>query len=162
MNCPIVEEKTELLVAYTAGELDADTARELREHLADCEACQAMAVDQAAVWKALDAWEAPPVSADFDQRLYRRIEEGAPLSWWDRLTRAFRAMPLMQVVPLTVSAALLLTVGLLLEYPVPHAPVRRSAEFVHANQVEKTLDDLDLLGQFNTTEPGANVQPHAM
>ena len=55
----------------------------------------------------------PPVSPGFDRRLYRRIDEVARFSWWERLTRAFRRMPLSQAVPLTASAGLLLMACLL-------------------------------------------------
>ena len=124
MNCPIESRNPEMLVAYAAGELDLETARALERHLAGCAACRSVAADQAAVWKALDAWEAPAVSPDFNRRLYRRIEQGVRLSWWERLTRTFRPMPLRQALPLTATAGLLLMAGLLLQHPTPVAPAR--------------------------------------
>lgn len=121
-----------------------------------------MASDQVAVWKALDAWEAPPVSPDFDRRLYRRIDQGVRFSWWERLTRPFRPMPLRQALPLTASASLLLIAGLLLQHPGPISPVARHGEIVRANQVERTLDDLDLLRQFGTADSAEGAHPDAM
>ena len=74
--------------------LDLGSSRELEQHLAGCASCRSAAADQAAVWNALDAWEAPAIPSDFNRRLYQRIEDGVRLSWWERLTRSFRPMPL--------------------------------------------------------------------
>src|SRR5208282_5332314 len=120
--------------------------------LAGCAACRSMAADQTAVWKALDAWEVPAVSSDFDRRLYRQIEQGVRFSWRERLSRTFGAMPLRQALPLPASAGLLLIAGLLLQHPGPSARVARRGEIVRANQVERTLDDLDLLRQFGASD----------
>jgi anti-sigma factor RsiW len=162
MNCPIEDNNPEMLVAYAAGELGLATAEELGRHLADCPACRSMAADQVVVWKALDDWEAPAVSPDFDRRLYRRIEEAAQLTWWARLTRSIRSMPMRQAVPLTASAGLLMTAALLLERPEPLVPATSSGSVVRANQVEKTLDDLDLLRQFSAADSAENVHPNVM
>jgi anti-sigma factor RsiW len=162
MNCPIQDHNSEILVAYTAGQLDQEAAQELGRHLAGCAPCRSMAAEQAAVWKALDAWEAPAVSPDFDRRLCRRIEQGARLSWWERLIRPFRSIPLRQAVPLTASAGLLLMVALLLQHPGSIVPATPRGDLVRAIQVEKTLDDLDLLRQFSTADSAESVHPHVM
>jgi anti-sigma factor RsiW len=162
MTCPIESHNPELLVAYTAGELDLETAQALERHLAGCSACQALAADQTAVWKAMDGWEAPVVSLDFDRRLYRRIDEGVRLSWWERLTRPFRPMPLRQALPLSATAGLLLMAGLLLHRSAPIAPAAAPGETVRADQVESTLDDLDLLRQFSTANSAESVHPGAL
>lgn len=163
MNCPIESSNSEMLVAYAAGQLDPETARAVELHLGGCAACLSMAADQVAVWKALDEWEAPPVSQDFNRRLYRRIDAGIELSWWERLTRAFRPMPLRQALPLTATAGLLLMAGLLLQHPGPFAPAPAPhGQIVRADQVEKTLDDLDLLRQFGTADSAERVHPDAL
>jgi anti-sigma factor RsiW len=162
MNCPMQDRNPDLLVDYAAGELDSETARALEQHLANCAACHSIAVDQTAVWKALDAWEAPPVSPDFDRRLYRKIDAGVRFSWWERLTRPFRPMPLRQALPLTASAGLLLMACLLSQHPSPIAPVARQGEVVRANQVETTLDDLDLLRQFGAADSPEGAHPDAL
>lgn len=162
MNCLSEDRNPEMLVAYAAGALDPETAHALERHLAACAACRSMAADQAAVWKALDAWEAPAVSPDFDRRLYRRIDQEVRFTWWQRLLRPFRPMPLRQALPLTASAGLLLMAGLLLQHRDPVAPVARHREIVRANQVERTLDDLDLLRQFGTADSAEGAHPDAM
>src|ERR1700722_8111713 len=103
MNCPIQTGHREMLVDYAADALDREVARALEQHMAGCSACRTMAAGHSAVWQALDTWEAPAVSPDFDRRLYRRIENGVRLSWWERMARLFRSMPLRQAVPLTAS-----------------------------------------------------------
>src|ERR1022692_2920181 len=155
-------ENADLLMEFVAGRLDAEARARLERHMEVCPACREFADGWQAVWKALDAWEASPVSPDFDRRLYRRIDDGVRLSWWERLTRPFRPMPLRQALPLTASAGLLLMAGLLLQHPGPIAPVARHGEIVRANQVENTLDDLDLLRQFGTSDSAESVHPDAM
>jgi anti-sigma factor RsiW len=162
MNCPIESHNPERLVDYAAGALDPESARALVRHFAGCAPCRSMAAGQTAVWKALDEWEAPPVSPDFNRRLYRRIDEEVRLSWWERLTRPFRPMPLRQALPLTATAGLLLVAGLLVQHPVRFAPAAQPGETVRADQVERTLDDLDLLRQFGTANAEENVHPDAM
>jgi anti-sigma factor RsiW len=162
MNCPIESRNPEMLVAFAAAELDLETASALERHLAECPACRSLAAQQAEVWKALDAWEAPPVSADFDRRLYRRIADQAPISLWQRLMRPFRPLPLRRALPLTVAALLLLVAGLLLEHPGKVAPVEPRGETVRARQVERTLDDLELLRQFGAAGSAESGYPNAM
>ena len=159
MNCPIPRHDPERLVAYAASALNPEAARALEQHLADCSDCRSMAADQTAVWKALDAWEAPPVSPDFDRRLYRRIDQEGRFSWWERLAGSFHSMPLRHALPLTAAAGLLLVAGLLLQHPGYIAPIALRGEIVRANQVELTLDDLDLLGQFGTADSTDSVHP---
>ncbi|HLY19789.1 MAG TPA: zf-HC2 domain-containing protein [Bryobacteraceae bacterium] len=152
----------EMLVAYAAGELDVEAASALERHLAECPACASLATEQATVWKALDAWEAPPVSPDFDRRLYRRIANEVHLSWWERIVRPFRPVALRQLIPVTATAGLLLMAGLVLRHQGMVAPPQARAETVHAEQVESTLDDLELLRQFAPASSAESVHPNAM
>jgi len=150
MNCPMEDRNPEKLVAYAAGELDRETGAAIERHLSACPACRSKVAGQVALWNALDIWEAPPVSPDFDRRLYRRIREQVRLSWWERLARPFRPMPLRQALPLGAAACLLVIASFLVQQPDKLAPVQPSSEVVQADQVERTLDDLELLRQFGT------------
>jgi anti-sigma factor RsiW len=147
MHCPMEHRNSELLVAYTAGELDQEAARALERHLEACPACHALAARQAAVWKALESWEAPPVSSDFDRRFYRRVRE--EVRWWERLWRPFRPMPVFQALPLAAAACMLLIASLILQRPGTVSPAPARGETVRVDQVERTLDDLELLRQFD-------------
>lgn len=155
MKCPIeTHENAELLLAYCARKLDPETQAILERHLAVCPECREFQRNQEAVWQALDAWEAMPVSMDFDRRLYRRIaEEQAQASWWSRLARPFMiGAPLMsRSVPLAAAACLLVLAGVILERPhdvaVPEDLAERT-ESIQPDQVERTLDDMEMLRQF--------------
>ena len=75
MKCPSeTPESVALLLALSAGKLEGPQAAALEEHAAACPACRAFTAAQDTVWQSLDKWEAPPVSADFDRRLYRHLE----------------------------------------------------------------------------------------
>lgn len=162
MNCPMENRNPQMLVAYAAGELERETAQALERHLPACPACRSFAADQAAVWKILDTWEAPQIAPDFDRRLYRRIREDVRFSWWERILRPFRPMPLRQALPLTVSACLLLTAGLILQHPAKMGPVPPRHETVRVDQVEGALDDLELLRQVGMSNQPEGAHSDAM
>ena len=152
MRCPIeTQETAELLLAYSARKLDAETAANLEQHLHLCPACREFAESQRLVWEALDAWEAIPVSPDFDRRLYGRIDR--EVSWWQRVARPLRPVLLRNGLPVAAAACLLVMVGIALERPgtMPILPVPQPAETeaVQADQVENALDDIELLHEFN-------------
>jgi hypothetical protein len=93
---------------------------------------------------ALDLWEAPPVSADFDRRLYHRIEQDRP--WWRFLLRPQR------YVPAAVAAALLVGVGLWIERPGTRpatAPHSAAIEALPPDQAESALQEMELMQEFN-------------
>jgi len=162
MNCPIANRHPEMVVEYAAGALDPETACALERHLTGCAACRSMAAAQTAVWNALDDFEAPAVSPDFDPLLYRRIDQRVRLLWWERLTRPFRPMRLRQAVPVTATAGLVLLASLLVQHPGRIAPVVPGGQAVRAEQVESALDDLDLLRQLGTANSADDVHPDAL
>jgi hypothetical protein len=152
MRCLIESrESAELLLAYASRKLDAETEATLERHCEACPACREFAEAQRAVWTALDAWEALPVSADFDRRLYRRIEE--QVSWWDRLVRPFRPMLVQRGLPIAAAACLAVTAGILVDRPagLPGDVPSVQAEAVQADQVETALDDMEMLREFHRT-----------
>jgi len=157
MNCPIeTQENAETLLAYCAGKLEPGAEVILETHIKACPQCRAFCEGQGTLWKALDVWEAPAVSADFDRRLYGRIEAEGSLSWWDRLVRPLRPMlirPVLLRPTFAVAAAcVIVTAGFLLESPnrvgtvSPQGP---AAEVIEVEQVERALDDLEMLREFS-------------
>jgi anti-sigma factor RsiW len=152
MNCPLeTREDAQLLLDYCARKLEAEPAAVLERHIAICGACREFASSQRAVWRALDAWEAAPVSADFDDRLYRRIE--TEVSWWDLLLRPFRPVTLRRSLPATAMAGLLVLAGVVLERPtISPAPVPddvTQVDSVQPEQVEHALDAMEILNEFS-------------
>ena len=152
MKCPMeMGENSELLLAYSTGRLDAEAAAALERHLGICPACREFAASQRSVWTALDAWEAPSVSADFDRRLYQRIEK--EVSWWDLLIRPFRPMLVRQGLPIAAAACVVVMAGALLQRPAyvePDAQTESAQwESVQPEQVEHALEAMQMLSDFS-------------
>ena len=149
MKCPSeTRESAEILLAYSSGELDHERTAWLKAHLEGCAACREFVNGQKAVWESLDLWEAPPVSMDFDRRLYHRIEE--QVSWWDMMVRPFRSLLVRQGLPLAAAATLLIAAGLLLDRPsvTPVAPPESAQVELQPDQMESALDQVETLSQF--------------
>lgn len=156
MNCPIQHpETTEILLDFCAGKLPADTAAQLQRHIDACADCREFSQRQSQVWSDLDAWEAGPVSASFDSRLYARIAEVEQRpSWKQRLAGRASWRPVMVAGLATAAVVIALVV------PSPHrdsvapplTPVENSrADSIEPEQVEKTLEDLDMLNQLSSS-----------
>jgi anti-sigma factor RsiW len=157
MKCPIeTGESAELLLAYCTRKLDAESTAIIERHMEFCPACREFASGQRAVWEALDAWEAVPVTQDFDRRLYRRIDR--EVSWWHLLMRPLRPVLVRQGLPIAAAACLLVMAGVLLERPagVPPAAQPQSAqvEALQPDQVDHALDAMHMLGEFSSRMPG--------
>src|SRR5262245_35868077 len=157
MRCPIeTQENAELLLSYSARRLNPECTAILEAHMELCPACREFRDGQRALWEALDQWEARPISPDFDQRLYRKIEEQEQQGWGSRIFGSLRPMFVRPALPLAATACLVLVAGFLLDeparLPLPGAdPQAREVE-----QVERTLDDLDMLRQFNLVAPASD------
>jgi anti-sigma factor RsiW len=152
MKCPIESrENAELLLAYCTRKLDGESTAILERHMEICPACREFASGQRAVWEALDAWEAAPVTLDFDRRLYRRIDR--EVSWWNLLMRPLRPMLVRQGLPIAAAACLLVMAGVLLERPASGPPAAQSqsaqVEALEADQVDPALDAMHMLGEFS-------------
>ena len=161
MRCPSETlESSELLLAYGAGRLDAARTETVADHVGNCAACAKFLTAQRSVDAALESWEAPAVSADFDRRLYRRIEESAP--WWDVLVRPFRPALARRVVPAAVAAALLVGAGIWIERP-GSAPVRAPAtaqmEALPPDQAESALRDMEVMQELCKLVPADAGEP---
>jgi anti-sigma factor RsiW len=151
MKCPLETWEERDLVAYASGALEGGDAERLDAHLESCSACREFVREQRAVWDALDGWEAPPVTADFDRRLFGRIE--GEVSWWQR-TLGRMGFPLVYRALLPVTAvACLVVVGVLLERPSPPIvrpqPTAQVVEGLQPKQVVDALDEMEVLDQFN-------------
>ena len=152
MNCPLEnQEGPALLLGYCSGSLETDSAVQVQRHLEACSKCREFVEKQSAVWQALDVWEAPPVSSDFDRRLYQRIEQ--QVSWWEMLLRPFRPVLQYRALPIAAAAGLLIIASVLLERQpvVAPTPVSQTAQVdaLQPDQVEHAIDEVEMLSQFN-------------
>lgn len=163
MKCPIkTQENADVLLAYSARKLDPEITAVLAKHMEMCTECAAFHKGQQAVWAALDAWEALPVSEDFDQRLYFRIDRERHASWWSKVAQVFlpsrlsffgRTSQAGMPLPLLATVCIIVVAGFVLEYPgrvnpLDPAPQAR-IDKIEADQVERTLEDLEMLREFN-------------
>lgn len=143
MICPLeLERSAELVVGYSARTLDPETAAAFERHMDCCATCCELAAAQRAVWAALDdadadaEWPSLRVSAEFDRRLFQRIERAENRRWWWRT-----------LIPAT--ACLALAAAFLFRQAetagAPRKPQPQPA--LQIEQVEHALDDMDLLKQ---------------
>lgn len=141
MECPArTREGTEVLIDHFAGMLEAEVAVVVERHIEQCEACREFCRAQARVWSALDAWEPEPISESFDASLLKRIEEGDRGSLWKWIWRP--------ALPVAAVAIVIVAVFLMRAPNGTNTPVEgKNVEVVDVDQVEKALDDLDMLKQ---------------
>ncbi|MBZ5579210.1 MAG: hypothetical protein LAP40_21830 [Acidobacteriia bacterium] len=145
--------ETAALLAYSSGKPDAARAAEWEQHVESCSACREFVAGQQAVWQALEGWEAPPATDDFDQRLYRRmeLERVRPQPWWARVWRPSGSRLVRRGLPIAAAAGVLIVAGLMLERPpATRAPQPRSpqVDVLQPEQVEHAFDDMQMLGDF--------------
>jgi hypothetical protein len=149
MKCPMEsEENRELLLEYGTGERGAGSAAFAR-HLEDCSACQGFVAGRRAVWAALDEWEAPAISANFNRQLHQRIEQEG--SWWDRLFQPLRPLLTWNGLPVAAAACLVFTVGVMFERPARVAPQANTirVEAFEPEQIVNAIEDLEMLDKFD-------------
>ena len=175
MSCQIrSEEHTDHLLAYVAGQLRGEAAAKLELHMLSCEDCAAFGKQQASVWNLLDTWETGPVSADFDRRLYARIDAVESASWLDRAVASINeflrpvfarpALPLAAASFVIVAGFVLDHPGKLLNSPSNQASVRVSSVEINkvvVDQVEATLDDMEMLRQFDPKTDESGKESHS-
>jgi hypothetical protein len=153
-GCPLENGNTaELVLAYGARTLDADQDAAFERHMLSCADCRELAAAQRAVWSALDDWKPEPISSNFDAKLYQRILTEEQRPWWQRLFRAnWSFRPAM---PVAAACGILIAVFLLRSPEPTPAPPSSSAPTIRIEQVERALDDIDMLKQLgvDTTSP---------
>jgi len=157
MRCPIeTQENADLLLSYSARRLNAESTAILEAHMEVCPQCREFRDGQKMLWEALDQWEARPISPDFDRRLYRKIEEQSQSGWWTRVFGAGRPAFLRPALPLAAAACLVLVAGFIIDNPAGvAAPVAETPQVREVEQVERTLEDMQMLREFNLVSPAA-------
>ncbi|MGA2713706.1 MAG: hypothetical protein ABSG41_11430 [Bryobacteraceae bacterium] len=154
MDCPLQREETaDLLLDYSARRLDAARAVLLERHMENCLECSKFRAEQAVVWDALDRWEPMPVSTDFNRRLWQRIDAAANAPWYRSLADSLRFANWKPVFPLA-AAILAIAGGFLLDHPgkevADPAESVQGVSVTQADQLEQTLDDIQMLRQLDT------------
>ena len=155
MRCPIAsQENLEWLLDYGTARMPAADAVALECHLADCAACREMVAGRRAVDSALDLWEAPVVSSEFNRQLYQRIQQET--SWRDRLWEPFRWLAAWRGISAVaagclIAAALIVTPRIIPDRPrsVPEQPSVTRVDSQQPEQVVRDLDDMEMLHNFD-------------
>lgn len=159
MNCVLPQhEQEELLLGYTTGSLDAATARSYQKHLAGCADCRKLVDLQLAVFRGMEEWEAPAVSADFDAKLMAQIRAQEPAQPWGQRLLAWFGWPptqhpfrwAMAGMPLAA-----LAVGLFL-WPQNDTAIQQALDAKELQEVERSLDDLEALQALHTADTAAS------
>jgi hypothetical protein len=123
----------DLLMGYLEGTITSEERAKLDQHALACVECRGLL----AVQGMLDE-QVPEVSADFDARLYARIQWDEQRKWWRLLWRP--------AVPLAAAAAVLVVVFMVRTPVTPvDDPKQASMDRVEIEQLEQALDDLELL-----------------
>jgi anti-sigma factor RsiW len=148
MNCPIrTQENRDWLLDYSAGRLDVQRSAVIERHMEACPMCARFVAEQRVVWDALSQWEAPDLSAGFNRSLYQKIDQAQPSSWLQRLLQ-----PLWRPTIPIAAMCLLIVAGVALHTPTAGvSPVHPRGESVEPEQVERTLDDLQMLRELALT-----------
>jgi anti-sigma factor RsiW len=173
--CPLTsgESDAAMLLDYCNRRLDPESTALLERHIRQCPACEAFASSQALLWQTLDAYEAMPVSQDFDRSLYARIdaEQQKPtwtrlwLQLWNRFTMGGTLTGAQLWRPaLPVAACLLVAAGLYLRPGMEsaHSPdvagVAGVESSIQAEQIETALEDMEMLRDLGALEVGGQRQ----
>ena len=124
---------------------------EFVRHMSGCALCLELAEQQRSLWQALDQLQPLPISADFDRRLYARIAQDQPRGFFSWNWSWRPAMPV-------AAACTALIAAFLIRGPI--LDQQRTPAVQHGNvdieQVERALDDIDMLKQLGV---GATPAP---
>jgi anti-sigma factor RsiW len=159
-------EGTELLLGYVSGSVDTQTSAELEGHIEACLKCEKFVHEQKAVWDALDAFEPEPVSADFNRRLYQRIEQ--PVTWRDRVSGFWQTVRYWNGLPVAgaAMAAALLVGGIVWQMPSNHVrPSEKAAVqagVIQPQQLQDALGDMEMLRDLNSVMRADSSAPSKM
>ena len=166
MSCPIRNtQEFGRLVDYTAQRLSAEATAAVESHLALCPDCRMTVESQGQIWSALESWEAMPVSTDFDRKLYSRIEGQENGNYWKRLFAGNVLLPSYgwrnTLVP-AAAACVTVFAAVMLHLPgaspsLSHHEIGVHREAVEAEQLDRTLEDLEMLRQLSAP-PSASQQ----
>jgi len=161
MDCPLKSEDTlDVLLDYSAGKLDRARTARLEQHKLVCAECSAFLAGQIDLWQTLDAWDPEPVTPDFNRRLWQRVDAEAAAPWYRKLADALSMGVWKPALPLT-AAVLLVTAGFMLDHPsarpvTPAIETASGVSVIDADQVEQTLDDIQLLRQLDASSTDPN------
>ena len=141
------KERAAWLLDYCERNLPPALAAEVERHLAVCPDCARTVEAQQKVWAALDVWDPPQVSPNFNARLYARIEQEDAQPWWRTILPDARVWTWKPAMPLAAACLAVLAVALFRAPSMPEPGPKAQADSIDVEQVERTLHDLEMLEQ---------------
>ena len=127
---------------------------EMEQHLWACQGCSKVWLEQQALWREMDAWEAPEVSAGFDGRLAARIGQRLASPWFGLEWMRGLFSPLRPALPAALACMLLIATAVVrqgrhLPAPAEFAAAGQTIEGDEIQQIEVALDDIRMLSEFD-------------
>lgn len=161
MKCPLESDQPERLLDYVAQRLSQTERVELHFHVASCDACRRWVDGQREVWSALDEWKPVEASTGFNRSVYAQVareqQSDWMTAWWHTLAARWSMAefrPAMAMAALCVVTAAGMLVYSRASQPetteASQAPSRM--ERVDLEQVERALDDVELLKNLGTAD----------
>jgi hypothetical protein len=136
---------------------------EAGNHVAGCRACAAFRREHQALWRQMDAWEAPEVSPGWDRRLFARMEGRTPeragaCGWVIRLFRPLQPSFATALACIMVIAVIIIERGGRTPAPAGAGVALHAIERDDPRQIELALDDIQMLSDFDIlpVTPGGN------
>ena len=168
MTCPLQTDNADVLLDYCARSLDAERTAMLEKHMENCAGCREMASEQSQIWSAMDSYEAEAISADFDRKLYARIEAMDRVPAWERFWAPVReylkGQPAWKPVLSVAAASAVLFFVIAVRTGVE--PTANIIDVHDVEQAERALEDLEMLRQFDASVPadstGANARKEVL
>jgi hypothetical protein len=108
-----------------------------------CPECAQFRDSQTALWNALDEWDSSPVARSFDEDLAGRIALTGRDPLWMRAGAWIAEVSWAPAVPALAAAAL----WVFLFRPAPPPQTASVPDALEVEQVERVLEDLDMLRQ---------------
>jgi anti-sigma factor RsiW len=162
----------DVLLDYVSGHLDPAKVAMFDRHADGCAQCAALRTAQAAIWRSMDEWTPAPVSEGFNRELWRRIDAEEQASSWTtdwahRLTGMMQVSIWKRVAPVAVAMAVAVTVFVLHSGNEPGKPVAKTPAAIvltvsDADQLEQTLDDIQLLHEVDAEAAAAKAPSRVM
>jgi anti-sigma factor RsiW len=158
----------DILLDYIGGRLNPTQTALFEKHADQCAHCAALRMSQAAVWQSLDEWKPAPVSEGFNRELWRRIDADArQSSWTHELSSALQFSFWKRLAPLAVAMAVIITAfvfdhsGRQAGTAQPNSPASIVVTASEADQLDRALDDIQLLDEVDAAaaaaKPGSSV-----
>ena len=141
-----------VLMEYALDKLPLAQRTLVAEHVHSCSDCSTVVAAHKSLNSSFDLWEPDAISRDFDRKLFTRIMEEESRSWKRFLPQfavpAWRStfMPAAALCAAMFAAALLHTPAVA---PVPVKDTAHHLELSEVEQVESTLEDLEMLRQLS-------------